>query len=353
MGKYVLIVIFSLLNIVGFSQSLSFSEKLYNFGTILEESGEVEHKFIITNISDIPFVINFITTGCGCTEAEYDKSPLFPKQKREIVIKYDPRNRAGLFRTAINIVGASPQEDYMLHVIGNIVPRKRTVESLFPISYGKLRIKGDIIAYGLIPNREIHTNFIEYYNTSDKKIAISVANLDKTHSKCWVTKKEIAPNQRGYIMYELSLADSDYLGDIDDKITISINGVQQRNKIDISATVIPNFFGLTAMQIERAGVATVSEISHTIEDFSEQNCSYSFKVLNSGETELRILKTIVRGRDIECETQFMGLAAGETGTITLRLTPRQGEQKQVGRVTFITDSPHTTIFTLTLIGEIK
>lgn len=335
---------------VGFSQSLSFNEKLHDFGTIYEVNGVVKCNFTVKNTSDKPFVINFITTGCGCTVAQYDKSPIMPNKTRDITIQYDPTNRAGVFRTAINIVGASPREDYTIHVRGSIIAREKTVSELYPISLSGIKLKEDFIPFGIIPNKETHTYFIEIYNPSSENIDVEVSCNEGQNRRAWMTKNTVKPNQNSYIMYELDLKESNYLGDISDKITIFVNEKQLSYKINVSGTVIPNYYDITEQQIRMMPIGLISEIEHTI-NISKTNNSYNFKISNSGNSELKILKAIKRTKLIDYSINFSELKRGESGTITLMLNESKIKNRASGVITFITNSVDTPIFTLTLIGE--
>lgn len=344
------IIFIHLISIVGFSQSLSFKDKLHDFGTIYEVNGIVKHNFTVTNISDKPFIVNFITTGCGCTDAQYDKSPIMPNKSRDIVIQYNPANRAGGFRTAINIVGASPREDYTIHVTGTIVAQEKTIEQLYPISLGDVKLKEDFIPFGIIPNREIHTYFIELYNPTSKDISLSVLNDNTKNAKTWVTNSIVKSQQSSYIMYELNLKESDYLGDISDNITIFMNKKQSNDKISVSGTIIPNHYDISEQQRKEMPIAIISKIEHSI-NFSETNNSYNFKITNTGHGKLKILSAIKRSKNVDYSVNFDELEREESGTITLSLNKTNVKHNTNGVLTFITNSLDTPIFTLTLIGE--
>ncbi len=352
MKKLFLFFCLTLLSHIGYAQSLEIAKKVHNFGTILEKDGEVEYIFTVKNTSKKPFIINFISTGCGCTGVKYDKSPIMPQQEREMTLSYDPTNRAGLFRTAVNIVGASPREDYTFHVVGNIVPRQKTANDLYPFKVGLLRIKEEMINYGIMPTGENHIYFIEVYNPTDKEIGLRVEKSNKSdYCKTWVTKPIVKPNSTSNIMYELSLKNSDYLGDIDDKITIYIDNVAQTNKIKVAATLIPNVYGLTSQEMDDAPVAIFDKRSHVIADINQTNNSYDFVVENTGGGELKILKAIIRNKVVEVKQDFEALRENEKGRITLTLLLDKFDKRTNGRVTLITSSPHTPIITLTLVGN--
>lgn len=350
MRKIALGLILSLASISTFAQSLTFSKTIHNFGTLYEKDGIVKYPFSFTNNSEKPFVINFISTGCGCSDATYDKSPIMPKQTREIEVTYDPHNRVGMFRTAINIVGATPREDYTLNIIGNIIPEKKTIEDLFPVKIGALLLRDEFIPLGIIPHQEKHNSFIEYYNNSDKEVTIKVRNKETQFAKAWVTKQKIAPNQTGHIMYLVNLENSDYLGDIDDRITIWVDSKEQQTEIIIGGTVIPNFFDYTIEQIELEAVVTVFKPEKSIKTLDGGGSS-GFKITNTGSKPLKILKAIPKTKGVKYKIEFEKLDKNESGTIIITIPQSETSDKNTGVVSFITSSPHTPVFTLRLNTE--
>ena len=60
--------------------AFTFKETSYDFGKI-QEGDTVTHDFGFTNTGNAPLLISDISTGCGCTVAEWPRKPidLFPK----------------------------------------------------------------------------------------------------------------------------------------------------------------------------------------------------------------------------------------------------------------------------------
>lgn len=69
----------------------------------------LQGRFRVVNTSDKPLVIVEVITGCGCTTADYDPSPLAPGEGRVMTWQFDSRGRFGQQFKSIEIVTAERQ----------------------------------------------------------------------------------------------------------------------------------------------------------------------------------------------------------------------------------------------------
>lgn len=74
------------------------------------EGEQIEGKFQIINTStEKPLVIVQMITGCGCTTADYDPSPVAPGAVREVTYRFDSRGRFGQQFKSIEIITSQRQ----------------------------------------------------------------------------------------------------------------------------------------------------------------------------------------------------------------------------------------------------
>ena len=73
----------------------------------IEQDSVVRSSVILHNTGNSPFVILGADVSCRCVEANFDKTPVQPDQKREIVIEYTPKDK-GQFHESIVIRGNIP-----------------------------------------------------------------------------------------------------------------------------------------------------------------------------------------------------------------------------------------------------
>lgn len=130
MKRFLLIMLLTLPMMV-FSQgkaisTIEFEQELFDFGTIQENKGEVEHIFIFVNNGTKPLIITNVRASCGCTTSEWSKKPVLPGQKGEIKVKFNPKNRPGKFMKSITISNNSAKSIITLTVKGNVIRKKLT-----------------------------------------------------------------------------------------------------------------------------------------------------------------------------------------------------------------------------------
>ena len=53
-----------------------FKKKVIDFGTVKEETGEVKLSFKYKNTGNMPLIVERVYPSCGCTTADYTKTPL-------------------------------------------------------------------------------------------------------------------------------------------------------------------------------------------------------------------------------------------------------------------------------------
>jgi Protein of unknown function (DUF1573) len=74
--------------------SIKFDKEVYDFGKCTD--GDIITKTInFTNTGKLPLVIHQAYGSCGCTVPKYNKEPVQPGKKGEIVIEFNSKNKTG------------------------------------------------------------------------------------------------------------------------------------------------------------------------------------------------------------------------------------------------------------------
>ena len=151
-----------------------FEEPTWNFGDVQESGGSVEHTFVFTNVSDRPVVIVDVSTGCGCTTPKYSRKPVLAGAKGEIVVAFDPINRPGHFSKGVSVMTSASKEPVLLQVEGNVVPREKTLEELYPFDMGGgVRFDSNFRAFAYVGRGDRADAEIGWVNTSSKTARLS------------------------------------------------------------------------------------------------------------------------------------------------------------------------------------
>ncbi len=100
---------------------ISFEEKLFNYGTI-EQNSDGTHDFNYTNTGKEPLVFSNVRSSCGCTVPEWSKKPLLSKEQGTIRVKYDTK-RIGRFNKTISIYSNAKEPMMVIRIQGEVVPK--------------------------------------------------------------------------------------------------------------------------------------------------------------------------------------------------------------------------------------
>lgn len=103
---------------------MKFEHTTYNFGTIAEHGGKVQHTFEFTNTGDANLVIIDASADCGCTVPEYSSKPIAPGKSGKIRVIFDPLYRAGSFTKVITIRTNGKNKKVRIKIQGTVNPNK-------------------------------------------------------------------------------------------------------------------------------------------------------------------------------------------------------------------------------------
>ena len=101
-----------------------------------ESGGSVEHTFVFTNATDSPVVIVDVSTGCGCTTPSIRASPVLAGGKGRDRRGVRPKPSGSLCKRGVSVMTSASKEPVQLQVTGNVVPRQKTLDELYPFDMG-------------------------------------------------------------------------------------------------------------------------------------------------------------------------------------------------------------------------
>lgn len=90
--------------------------------------GQIEHNvpanatFELTNDGDEPLILTNVRPTCGCTVADYPRTPIQPGQTVEITASYNAKNM-GRFRKTVAVTTNTEQSTYTLVLQGEVVEK--------------------------------------------------------------------------------------------------------------------------------------------------------------------------------------------------------------------------------------
>lgn len=204
---------------------LVFDPDVHDFGTIRETDGRVSHTFTGVNRGDSPLVLLDVVTSCGCTVPEFSRRPVLPGASTRITVTFDPANRPGVFAKELAVYSSEREKIATLAIRGNVVPRTRSLEELYPVDAGGgLRLSNTLCAFTYVYQGRRASASIEYANTSDRTLALDLRPLRRSGLLEVVAPERIAPGERGAITLSYLIPDeAPRYGTLDDALEVSVD----------------------------------------------------------------------------------------------------------------------------------
>ncbi len=270
--------------------NLNFASTRHNYGTIKEEAGKQEAVFNFTNTGNEVLVITNVQSSCGCTVADYTKSPVAPGGKGFVTAVFDPRGYNGRFAKSLTVYSNAKPAVTVLIIEGTVTPREKSIDELYTFAVGPVRFQSNHLAFTTTAKAEKKIRVMPVINTSREPATIEFEGVPQ-HLSLKVSPATLKPGEKGIIegTYDARL-NPDSWGNVNDLIRLKVNGQPQPNiYLYVSANLVEDFSGLTAQQLANAPVMKLQ--SNTV-DFGKlpQNASadVEFFFTNEGKSDLII-----------------------------------------------------------------
>lgn len=326
----------------------------FNYGTIKEEDGKVKCKFTFKNVGDDTLRLLAVKAGCGCTTTEWTQNPLAPKKSGYIQVEYDPYNRPGEFSKGITVTTNDPNQSTIGLVIkGNVLPRPKTYQDLFPVQLGNLRLEAAQFNFGNANNTEIRTDTMKIYNEWKQPMTLKFSNL-ATYIKMKAMPEILKPGKEGLLIISYDVSQRNDFGYMYDRVMISTNdSVMPEKNVNISLNIVEDFSKLTPEQLANAPKISFESTNF---DFGTRkqnetiNCAYKFT--NNGKSDLIIRKVKASCGCTATNPEKTVLKPGETSVINAAFNPAGREGKQYKTITIMCNDPYTSVIMLTIQGTV-
>jgi len=336
------------------SATISFEKQIHDFGKIKEDGGNVEYSFEFTNTGQSPLIITKVQASCGCTSPSWTEKPVMPGQKGFVKAIFDPKNRPSTFNKSITVESNASNPRVVLRIQGDVLPRERTVQDIYPKAIGELRLQSNHFSFVTVYTDEVKIDTFKVYNSSKEPLKISFTNVP-AYIKLRPQPETIKPGQQGVIVGEFDgkkVNDWDF---ITDRVKILINDSEvQNNGITISANVQENFSTLTPEQLKNAPKIVFTAPSHNygkIKGSGKYEHEFTFK--NTGKSELKIHKIKATCGCTTVNPEKTILKPGESSSFKTVFSPGGMRGKQNKSIYVITNDPESPSTRLMISAEIE
>ncbi len=335
---------------------LKFLEKSHYFGTVKEEMGPVEHKFRFVNIGNEAFTIR-AKTSCGCTVANYSRDPVAPGDTGYVEIKFDPKNRPGVFRKGISVIVNESEQQHHLVISGQVRPRPKGPRDYYPFVDGHLRFKTNHFTFGRTKDDQVKTMKTILYNDGDRLLQFAP---DKSDIPDWIdlrmSKTALEPGDTLEMVAVYDAAARAEYGFVFDQIYLQSSDDQRPLKtIRFSANIREHF---TGSELSRPPRMTLSS---TKIDFGKADNSgltaQVMEVKNTGSSDLIIRRIYSQCTCLDFQMARDTIPPGESESLLVKFNTRGRLGKEIKEFKIIANTPklpeRTIVAQIEIVSEEK
>lgn len=333
--KPVVALIGILLGLTAMAQpKLEFREERHDFGTIKEDEGKVTYVFALENTGDEPLLIEKVKTPCGCTTPYWTKDVIPPGKGGYVEAEFDPLHRPGVFNKVLTVQTNAETKLHYLTIIGEVLPRKRTMADNFPAKRGNLRFKLPQLYLGKVNTKEVDTTHFTIFNEGGKTVDILGAETP-SHIKVEVLDKTIKPGGFGKFVLSYDALKRADLGFLTDEIVLKTTDEVEPNKDMMVMAEVEIYFGpLTPKQLEQAPKLVIEPTELDLGVLKVgQIVTGKFKIRNEGKTQMKIVKIMPECGCTSTKAPAERLNPGESTILEVEFDSKD----QDGHVTKIID----------------
>lgn len=280
------------------SALIDFPKKEINLGEVLESDPPKSLKFSFVNRSDKDFIIENIISSCGCTVAEWQRTPVKPGASSGIDILFSPSGMFGELEKYIKIKANLSDAPFIeLKITGMINSTYFDKPQYYPGQYGYLIVFDYRFDFGELPRLSPMERKTMVYN--DGMDSVKILNFEHLPSflKAKGIPETIPPKDSGHVVLSFSgskdLAPGLYKGSVK---MLTSDRFHPRKELTYFVEVLPDFSDMKRKEIKKAPKMV---LDRTTIDFGQINAggvfSSSLTILNKGKSPL-----VIYGHHSDC-----------------------------------------------------
>ena len=266
-----------------------FDKQEHEFGVVLWKH-PVTATFQVKNDGDKPLVISNVTTSCGCTVADWTKTPIAPGQTGTVSSTFDAK-ALGHFHKSVGVYCNAETKPVYLWLSGEVSASPKTYETTHPYEIGPIRLDKDMIEFDDANKGEKPTFELWVANTTNSVYTPVLMHLPP-YLSVEATPERIARKATGKIKVTLDTDKLPKFGLTTATVYLSRfpgDKVGEDNAIPVSAILLPDFSNLTQEQRLNSPSIELSAKEISMPDVPEnKKKSQKIVIKNTGKSDLEI-----------------------------------------------------------------
>ena len=276
--------------LVGLAQpKATFDKKVHEFGVVLWKHPATA-TFTIKNDGDKPLVISNVTTSCGCTVADWTKTPIAPGATGTVFSTFDAK-ALGHFYKDIGVYCNAADRPIYLMIQGEVSADPKNYTLTHPFEIGAIRLNKDAIEFDDANKGDKPTMEILVANTTNEVYAPVLMHLPP-YMEAVAVPERIGKKGTGKIKVTLDTDKLPKFGLTTATVYLSRfpgDKVGEENAIPVSAVLLPDFSHISQQQRLNPPAVELSTEELTLPPLAEnEKKSQKIVVKNVGKSDLEI-----------------------------------------------------------------
>ena len=274
----------------GWAQAqITFDKKVHEFGAVLWKN-PVTATFTITNSGDKPLVISNVTTSCGCTVANWTKTPIAPGASGVVSSTFDSK-ALGRFQKSIGIYSNASERPIYLAIRGEVTADPKNYTVTHPYEIGPVRLDKESLEFDDAHKGDKLEMDLLVANTTEAVYTPVLMHLPPYLSAVAIPEK-IARGRSGKIRVTLDTEKLPKFGLTTATVYLSRfmgDKVGEENAIPVSAVLLPDFSRLSQQELQNPPVIELSSTELTFPALGEREKKAQTVIIkNTGKRNLEI-----------------------------------------------------------------
>lgn len=186
------------------------TERVHDFGMILEKKGRVSNTFFFKNTGMKSVVIEDVSAWCGCTTYTFTRTPIKPGEKGSVTVTYNPNNRPGFFSKEVVLLTESGKCYVRVWVKGTVVPYLHPVTEDYPYTFGKgLYMSLKVLAFSCLRKGEQQTIELRYANNTNRMMTLAFWAKPNIKGLSYINPTKIKANGRAKMNFTYTSSTND------------------------------------------------------------------------------------------------------------------------------------------------
>jgi len=296
-------------------------KRFHDFGKIKEDGGKVKAIYTFKNTGNADLLIIKAEPSCGCTVGEWTKEAIAPGKTGTVTAIFDPKNMVGIIDKSIGVyTNAVYASIIVLEMRGEVLPRDKTMDDIFPYRVGNLMFDKELVELGDVPHNKFDSAYVVMFNDGQYPIKINNISPLPDGYRIRPAKYVIEPNEEVRLYASVDGNKLNDFGPFNKNFRLYTDDPDYSEKpLFMFGSVKYNFGTLSKKELKSAPKLSLDKSEN---DFGEQPIgsvvNTAFKITNYGKNDLVILSIKNQCSCTDATSDKKILKKGESATINVK-----------------------------------